>query len=301
MDDFSWGTTRLIQGESGKKIVVLDEGKFDLSEIPLKRWREYEEELWERGSNQSIGEILEAKSKAEGQSREGSIYGRESMFNQSFHGVPQSRNDSRSPSRLNQSFRPGTSLSYQMGTPFDQRSEFGGIAQSSYSGFGGAMGGVEPNQTQIYPNPSARSSAFFGNGNSGVTSARNSVFGGSIHNRGAGGQGAFDGAKSESIMMMDRDGQHSISGGGGFSRPMSLMNSGSYFGGDFKGSPGGGSPGGLPSDAVISGDIRSILATADLNTITKKGVRTQLEIRYGVELGDRKDWVNKEVEKALGY
>jgi len=42
-DDFSWGETRKVQGDNGddhsKK-----EGKFDPSEVPLKRWHEYEKE-----------------------------------------------------------------------------------------------------------------------------------------------------------------------------------------------------------------------------------------------------------------
>lgn len=47
MDDFSWGNTRIIQGEKGQKIVVSDEGKFDPSSIPKKKWEEYQVELWE--------------------------------------------------------------------------------------------------------------------------------------------------------------------------------------------------------------------------------------------------------------
>ncbi|KAK8160190.1 CHS5 chitin synthase, class V [Phyllosticta citribraziliensis] len=47
MDDFSWGNTRVIQGEKGQKIVVSDEGKFDPSSIPKKKWEEYQVELWE--------------------------------------------------------------------------------------------------------------------------------------------------------------------------------------------------------------------------------------------------------------
>lgn len=59
MDDFSWGATRLVLGESGKKMVVhvsnaqsrrpcqtsqlfvQDEGKFDPRSIPLKSWSDY--------------------------------------------------------------------------------------------------------------------------------------------------------------------------------------------------------------------------------------------------------------------
>ena len=47
MDDFSWGNTRLVTGESGKKVVISDEGKFDPSSIPRKRWEEYQAELWD--------------------------------------------------------------------------------------------------------------------------------------------------------------------------------------------------------------------------------------------------------------
>ncbi|XHG02063.1 hypothetical protein AWENTII_005426 [Aspergillus wentii] len=47
MDDFSWGNTRVITGESGRKVVISDEGKFDPASIPKKRWEEYQAELWE--------------------------------------------------------------------------------------------------------------------------------------------------------------------------------------------------------------------------------------------------------------
>lgn len=57
MDDFSWGQTRVVLGESGKKMIVhvcitliscsditdmfQDEGKFDPRSIPLKSWNDY--------------------------------------------------------------------------------------------------------------------------------------------------------------------------------------------------------------------------------------------------------------------
>src|SRR5437588_369987 len=92
-DDFSWGQTRIVLGEKGKKLVIHDEGKFSESEIPLKAWHEYENELWERGSNASIGQLLAEKEEAEaaghypagnqgfgGGKPEGSIYGHESVM-----------------------------------------------------------------------------------------------------------------------------------------------------------------------------------------------------------------------------
>lgn len=48
MDDFSWGNTRVVTGESGQMVLVSDEGKFDPASIPKKRWEEYQAEMWEQ-------------------------------------------------------------------------------------------------------------------------------------------------------------------------------------------------------------------------------------------------------------
>ena len=47
MDDFSWGNTRVVTGEKGRKVVISDEGKFDPASIPHKKWEEYQAELWD--------------------------------------------------------------------------------------------------------------------------------------------------------------------------------------------------------------------------------------------------------------
>jgi chitin synthase len=47
MDDFTWGNTRVVTGEKGRKVVITDEGKFDPESIPKKKWEEYQAELWE--------------------------------------------------------------------------------------------------------------------------------------------------------------------------------------------------------------------------------------------------------------
>ncbi|KAI8977967.1 chitin synthase [Pilobolus umbonatus] len=47
-DDFSWGNTRVVVGEKGQKVAVAaDEGTFDPSVIPVKRWSEHEQEMLE--------------------------------------------------------------------------------------------------------------------------------------------------------------------------------------------------------------------------------------------------------------
>ncbi|OMH78627.1 Chitin synthase 6, partial [Zancudomyces culisetae] len=53
-DDFSWGNTRIVVGESGAKILVnADEADlFDPATIPMRKWSDYEKELvWDMSSN----------------------------------------------------------------------------------------------------------------------------------------------------------------------------------------------------------------------------------------------------------
>ncbi|KND03454.1 uncharacterized protein SPPG_00937 [Spizellomyces punctatus DAOM BR117] len=53
-DDFSWGNTRVVIGEKGKKMVYsADVAPFDPKSIPQKKWSEYEAEVWEKGSEGS--------------------------------------------------------------------------------------------------------------------------------------------------------------------------------------------------------------------------------------------------------
>ena len=52
MDDFSWGNTRIVNGEHGRKVVLTDEGRFDPDSIPRKKWEEYQAELWEAQTTQ---------------------------------------------------------------------------------------------------------------------------------------------------------------------------------------------------------------------------------------------------------
>ncbi|KAI9499463.1 chitin synthase-domain-containing protein [Zychaea mexicana] len=56
-DDFSWGNTRVVVGEKGKKIQTVDEGEFDPKSIPTMTWSQYEKMLladdyWSDGMSQ---------------------------------------------------------------------------------------------------------------------------------------------------------------------------------------------------------------------------------------------------------
>ncbi|KAG1144358.1 hypothetical protein G6F37_007463 [Rhizopus arrhizus] len=50
-DDFSWGNTRVVMGDKGKKLVMADEGKFDRKSIPLMTWDDYERSMYEDMNN----------------------------------------------------------------------------------------------------------------------------------------------------------------------------------------------------------------------------------------------------------
>ncbi|KAJ1797841.1 hypothetical protein LPJ59_002878 [Coemansia sp. RSA 2399] len=52
-DDFSWGNTRVVVGESGRKhVYTVDNEKFDKSIIPMRKWSEYEQDLLEEPKSQ---------------------------------------------------------------------------------------------------------------------------------------------------------------------------------------------------------------------------------------------------------
>ncbi|KAG5643421.1 hypothetical protein DXG03_000965 [Asterophora parasitica] len=208
MDDFSWGATRLVLGESGKKMIVHDEGKFDPRAIPLKSWTEYENELWDKESNHSIGSwVPPAKIKGDGyaESHTGSIYGRE--------------------------------------TYYDPR---------SYS--------PAPSQAGIHPPP-------------GYNSGRNTP-------------------QSQFRPMGETGSLHQPAP----SRPVT-----NYL--DIpiptSGSPDGFNTPGAPTDSDIERAVHNILRGADLNTVTKREIRRQLEEVFGMDLTPRKASINAAIDRAL--
>ncbi|THU93370.1 glycosyltransferase family 2 protein [Dendrothele bispora CBS 962.96] len=219
MDDFSWGQTRVVMGESGKKVIVHDEGKFDPRSIPLKSWSDYENELWDKESNHSIGSwVPPTKLKGEGyaESHTASIYGRETVY--------------------------------------DPR---------SYS--------PAPSQMQMmYPPP-------------GYQSGRNtpqSQYGRSMP------------------MMPDMTG---MSGSGMLYQPTPSRPTTNYLDMPvpFTGSPEGSSPAGSPSDAELERAVQDLLRFADLNSVTKRELRRQLEEQFGMDLTSRKSTINAAIDRCL--
>jgi len=58
-------------------------------------------------------------------------------------------------------------------------------------------------------------------------------------------------------------------------------------------------PVGIPSDEQLLGEIRRMLDSADLMTVTKKDVKMYLERVFGVPLDVRKEYINQCTEAVL--
>ncbi|KAI8961687.1 glycosyltransferase family 2 protein [Daldinia sp. FL1419] len=56
---------------------------------------------------------------------------------------------------------------------------------------------------------------------------------------------------------------------------------------------------GMPSDDALLAEIRDILRTADLMTVTKKGIKQELERRFGVSLDAKRLYINSATEALL--
>ncbi|KAI0161754.1 glycosyltransferase family 2 protein [Hypoxylon sp. FL1284] len=192
MDDFTWGNTRVVTGEKGKKIVVTDEGKFDPASIPRKKWEEYQAELWEaqtsRGGDDTRSEV----------------------------------------SGFSYATKPGMNV---------------GVADYYPSRPGSTTGMLPPYETK---NP-----AHFSRMSLAPTDHRLSQFGGS----------QFFGGQPHDVEMSNLAG--------------------------------------MPSDDALLAEIREILRTADLMTVTKKGIKQELERRFGVPLDSRRLYINSATEALL--
>ena len=55
----------------------------------------------------------------------------------------------------------------------------------------------------------------------------------------------------------------------------------------------------LPPNEIIRLDIRRIIASSDLTTITKRQLRAQLQAMYGCPIDEKKAYINTQIEAAL--
>ncbi|CED82854.1 glycosyltransferase family 2 protein [Phaffia rhodozyma] len=240
MDDFSWGSTRVVVGEKGKKLVIHDEGHFDPKSIPLKTWNEYENELWERESNKSVGSWVPPSKRAIG-TEAGSLYGRETVYD-----APVSRHES----------------SYDRYQDYSPEGMYGS-RPASVAGGGHYTPSLQPSGLQHSYRPPVNS--FYGQQPTDGRSVRGTQYGEYFNDNGLQpGGGANYQPGSSQLQLLD---------------PSDHVDG--------------------PSDHDLNVSVRRILANSDLNLVTKKGVRKDLESEYGVELSSRKEAINQFIEQAL--
>jgi chitin synthase len=188
MDDFTWGNTRVVTGEKGRKVVITDEGKFDPESIPKKKWEEYQAELWEAQTSR------------------------------------------------------------------DDRSEISGISYGTK---------YQPAPMSEYNLPPSRPMSQMGGGNNLYESKNPNMY-----------NSHMSLAQPEMLMPGNRQSQF---GGSQYLGQQELEMS---------------NLAGLPSDDAILAEIREILKTADLMTVTKKSIKVELERRFGVPLDSRRAYIN---------
>ena len=56
---------------------------------------------------------------------------------------------------------------------------------------------------------------------------------------------------------------------------------------------------GAPSDIDIDRAVQDVLRSADLNSVTKREIRRQLEEHFGMDLSSRKASINASIDRAL--
>jgi chitin synthase len=56
---------------------------------------------------------------------------------------------------------------------------------------------------------------------------------------------------------------------------------------------------GQPTDDMLLREIQDVLRNADLNRVTKKDVRAELERRFGVNLASRKEYIGSATQAVI--
>ena len=186
-DDFSWGNTRVVVGERGGKKQIIDEEPFDPSSIPMKRWSDYEQEMWEE----------ESKATSVTKPHQPEEYAKSAFSHHT---------------------RPAHSL----------------------------VGPIYP--PAGYPVPPEYAAAMYQQQQMPVP--------GEIHSQ-----------RSSVIQPV---------------RPVTMISSEEY-----------------PTNEQIVAQVKTILSTADLMTVTKKQVRDELSMFFGVDMTSRKEFINKVIEDVL--
>ncbi|ORX33474.1 chitin synthase-domain-containing protein [Kockovaella imperatae] len=294
MDDFSWGSTRLVVGEKGKKIVIHDEGKFDPKSIPLKSWNEYENELWDQESNHSAGDF-HLNEKRGFDSRPSTTYGAYETYEKQTMSRGISPAASYQDMRARSTYDPpqlpyagsligGSPVGSFAALP-ESRSFYGG---SMYGGDNRSVHESFYGQSQLLQ-PGSRMSSYSYTQPMGRPQADQRVSSYSINQPRPGGLGEFHPLGSSYSLSslpgqipppQSRPATEYLPEVQTFASPMNIGQAG-------------------VTDDQLESSIRRICHGANLDQLTKKGLRKQLEGEFGMDLVARKETINRIIERVL--
>ncbi|KAG0168377.1 hypothetical protein DFQ28_004896 [Apophysomyces sp. BC1034] len=267
-DDFSWGNTRVVVGDNNqKKIIVADDEKFDEKMIPLKKWSVYEQELWEMGSSGSKETGVTGNSYRSHKSRGSRAAGSVAYDGRSQYGGSQAGDyDYYRDTNVSGDKRATRSRSPYAGSVIGPGSEYGGnpammTDRASY---------MMPQDRASYMMPQDRASYMLPQEQAGAMYDQRSA---------AGSRMMGQPSEYEMPMMGGYTSQYSVPMSQGGLQPMT--------------------PPGFPNDDEILAEIKNILATANLMSVTKKQVREQLSAFFGFDMTPKKEFINTSIEYVL--
>ncbi|KAK3306561.1 glycosyltransferase family 2 protein [Chaetomium strumarium] len=275
-DNFSWGNTRIVVGETGKKqVVAVDDEGFDPRSIPLQRWDDYalEKNLPGRrggpseklGMDGGMGMYDENYEMDDMKSVYSSV--RQPSVLAGFPGRGAGAYMPPTPGTPGTPFTPMTRTSTLLGTPYAENPALA-QRQSMMS-----MGTMAPYSD--FPGAAQRGSVANLRGMTGTPPG------------GPGMLGANRLSMASTSMLgpsPSRLGLHSDLSTGSFGAAVL----------------GTGAGGGPVDDAAIIESIQAVLREVDLDTVTKKQVRALVEQRLQTELtGERRTFMDRQIDNEL--
>ncbi|KAJ2056958.1 hypothetical protein GGI17_005902, partial [Coemansia sp. S146] len=337
MDDFSWGNTRVVVGDGKRKIIIKDDKPFDPASIPQRRWSEYEADLTVAGVLNAPPPNMNPLADSSKEDDRGTMFSRVSAGMAGGAGSRYGGGAHTPGPTMARAGTPTTIISgtgsvadprLQLSTPVAQAQQqqqyqslsrpasaaaapsammmdgtmMGNRAVSYYQqqqqqhspGAGGFHDGMSPGSIDYFQTPGMQTAHT--TGRSGAPSpAYNSAAQQQQFGTWMPGSGS---APPQQQQQQQRESLFSSSSYGVPSMYVPQVSPGSAAlqGG---GMPGMMMTGAMPSDEQLVVSIRRILRSQDLNSVTKKSVRTQLAAEYGMDLSSRKEFIGDAIQLIL--
>lgn len=268
-DNFSWGNTRIVIGEKGdKKVVAVESERFNPRSVPLQRWDDYALMHNLPGRRAGDAPMMSERGGVENPfEQEGSVYS--AMQGGSFRNTAPSMYMPPSPGYNAAFARQSAAYMEEQAAPMmNHRRSMASMGGMTAMGGGGGGGGYQDHASRVASpyqdiSPIAAGASMSNPRQFGSTSPSvGAGLGGT--NRSSTALSAFGGPRPNSAMSLGR------LGGGG------------------------------PDDATVVDTIRQTMATLDLDTVTKKQLRTLVEQRLQTTLSpERRSFVDLQIDVEL--